>query len=259
MQRVITAVLLGASLWGAALGAADLKPVTVEAFDRYIRQADQRMAARKTFLWADESPDRAGRVLHGEVVVEPAGNRAQTPVPDGIVHDWIGGVFLPGVSLARTMALMRDYDHQKDFYRPEMLDSRTLEHDGDHYRVYMRLVKKMVLTVVLDTEHDVQYVPVDASRWQSSSRSTRIAEVDKPGRPGEHDLAPGTGQGFLWRLNSYWRFEGRDDGTWVECEAISLTRDIPTGLGWLVQPIIQDLPRQSLENTLRETRAALEK
>jgi hypothetical protein len=83
--------------------------------------------------------------------------------------------------------------------------------------------------------------------------------VDKPGKPNEHDLPPGTGQGFLWRLNSYWRFRERDGGTWVECEAISLTRDVPVGLGWIVQPIIQDLPKQSLESTLRETRAALEK
>jgi hypothetical protein len=63
----------------------------------------------------------------------------------------------------------------------------------------------------------------------------------------------------LWKLNSYWRFEERDGGTWLECEAISLTRDVPTGLGWIVLPIIRDLPKQSLENTLRSTRAALAK
>ncbi len=251
--------LLAVALCGTALRGAELKPATVEAFDRYIRQAEQRLDGRKSFLWADESAPRASRILHGAVLVSPAGSQAQTGVPGGIVHDWTGSVFLPGVPLARTMALMRDYNRHKDIYKPEVEDSRILEQHGDRYRVYMRLLKKVVLTVVLDTEHDVQYVPVDASRWRSSSRSTRIAEVDKPGRPGEHDLPPGTGQGFLWRLNSYWRFRERDGGTWVECEAISLTRDVPVGLGWLVQPIIQDLPKQSLESTLRETRAALEK
>jgi hypothetical protein len=259
MQRAMVAALFGPVLCGIALQGAELKPATVEAFDRYIRQAEQRMDARTSFLWADESAARASQILHGAIVVEPAGGQAQTGVPAGIVHDWIGSVFLPGVPLRRTMALMRDYNRHKDIYRPEVVDSRILEQRGDHYRIYMRLLKKMVLTVVLDTEHDVQYVPVDATRWRSSSRSTRIAEVDKPGKPNEHDLPPGTGQGFLWRLNSYWRFRERDGGTWVECEAISLTRDVPVGLGWIVQPIIQDLPKQSLENTLRETRAALEK
>lgn len=242
-----------------ALWCAELKPETSEAFDRYIRRAEQRLDARKSFLWAGESTLDARQIREGAVLVEPFGGQAQTSVPGGIVHDWVGCVFLAGVPLARTMALMRDYDHQKDIYAPEVQDSRILEQRGDHYRVYMRLLKKLVITAVLDTEHDVQYVPVDAARWRSSSRSTSIREVDKPGKPGEHVLAAGTGQGFLWRLNSYWRFEQRDGGTWVECEAISLTRDVPTGLGWLVQPIIQDLPKQSLENTLRKTRAALQK
>jgi hypothetical protein len=43
----------------------------------------------------------------------------------------------------------------------------------------------------------------------------------------------------------------------VECQAVSLTRDIPTGFGWIVDPIIRNLPKESLENTLKSTRAAL--
>ena len=35
--------------------AAELQPRTVEAFDRYIRQTEQRLADSKVFLWADES------------------------------------------------------------------------------------------------------------------------------------------------------------------------------------------------------------
>src|SRR5947199_67458 len=120
-----------------------------------------------------------------------------------------------------------------------------------------RLPKKKVITVVLSTEHDVKYTPVDKNRWRSVSRSTKIAEVDKAGKPEEREKPPGTGEGFLWKLNSYWRFEERDGGVWVECEAISLTRNVPTGLGWVVEPIIRDLPKESLANTLRSTRNAL--
>jgi hypothetical protein len=257
MRRAIAALLL--SSCGESLWAAELKPQTSSAFDRYIAQTEQRLDGRPEFLWADQSPSRERRILGGAVVVESVNAKATTAVPSGLVHDWIGCVFLPGVSLERTLALMRDYDHQKDFFGPEVVDSRILGQHDDAYRVYMRLRKSLVLTVVLDTEHQVQYVRVDANRWRSSSRSTKISEVEKPGTSQEHDLPPGTGQGFLWRLNSYWRFMQRDGGTWVECEAISLTRDIPAGLGWVVMPIIQDLPKQSLENTLREARAALVK
>jgi hypothetical protein len=244
--------ILPALLLAGGLQAGDLKPQTSEAFDRYIRQTEQRLDERKTFLWADESPDRARRIKAGEIVVEPTGAKPEIAVPHGLIHDWVGAVFLPGVSLERTLALVRDYDRHKEYYKPEVVDSRVLSHDGNDYRIYLRLLKKQILTVVLDTEHEVHYTQVDSKRWRSNSRTTKISELDN-GRP----LAPGTGHGFLWRLNTYWRFEERDGGTWVECQAVSLTRDIPTGLGWLIDPIIRKLPKESLANTLKETRAAL--
>jgi hypothetical protein len=157
------------------------------------------------------------------------------------------------------MALAQDYNRHKDIYRPEVLDSRILARNGNAYRIYLRLLKKKVITVVLDTEHDVQYDRVDQTRWRSASRTTKIAEVKNAGKRNERELPPGTGEGYLWRLSSYWRFEERDGGTWVECEAISLTRDVPTGLGWLIDPIVRTLPRESLASTLREMRVALAK
>ena len=237
--------------------AAELKPATVGEFDRYIRETEERLAGSKIFLWADESADRARRVKAGEVVVEPFRGKPVTEVSDGLVHDWVGSVFIPGATLEQTLAMVRDYDHHKDVYKPEVIDSRMISHTGNDFHIYLRLLKKKVITVVLDSEHDVKYTPLDKTRWRSVSRTTKIAEVEKAGKPGEREMPPGTGEGFLWKLNSYWRFEERDGGTWLECEAISLTRDVPTGLGWIVQPIIRDLPRESLANTLRSTRAAL--
>jgi hypothetical protein len=239
--------------------AAELKPKTVEAFDLYIHETEQRLANGKVFLWADESAERARRVKAGEVVVEPVRTKAVTPVPGGLVHDWVGSVFIPGATLEGTLAMVQDYDRHKDVFKPEVIGSRVLSHNGNDFHIYLRLLKKKVITVVLSTEHDVKYTPVDKTRWRSVSRSTKIAEVDKAGKPDEREKPPGTGEGFLWRLNSYWRFEERDGGVWLECEAISLTRDVPTGLGWIIEPIIRDLPKESLANTLRSTRTALAK
>ena len=237
--------------------SAELKPKTVEAFDRYIRQTEERLDASKTFLWADESPDRARRARQGEVVVSPFNTKPEIAVPNGLIHDWVGAVFIPGATLERTLALVQDYNRHKEIYKPEVIDSRLVSRQGEDFRIYYRLLKKKVITVVLNTEHEVKYTKVDASKWRSVSRTTKIAEVENPGKPGEREKPAGTGEGFLWRLNSFWRFAERDGGVWVECQAISLTRDIPTGLGWLVDPIIRNLPRESLENTLRETRSAL--
>lgn len=235
---------------------ADLKPATVAAFDRYVEQAEQRLNQRKTFLWADESADRERRVRAGEAVVEPTGARPITEVTDGLIHDWTGSVFVPGVSLASTLSHIEDYDNSRTRHR-EVMESRIISHKGNDYLVFMRLMKKKMITVVLDTEHEIHYFPVDATRWRSQSKTVKIAEVDNPGKRDEKEMPPGTGHGFLWKLDTFWRFQERDGGTWIECEAISLTRDIPTGLGWLIEPIIRSLPHDSLENTLRETASAL--
>ncbi len=248
---------IAAALLVVNAGAVQLKPETNAAFDRYIRETEQRLDARKGQLWADESADRARRVRSGEVVVEPFHQKPLTEVPDGLVHDWVGAAFLPGITVDQTLRFVQDYDKAKLYFKPEVVDSRLLSRDGERFRVFMRLLKKKVITVVLDTDHDVQYERIDAQRWRSASRTTRISEVQNPGKPNEKDMPPGTGQGFLWRLNSYWRFQERDGGTWVECQAVSLTRDVPTGLGWLIEPIIKNLPKESLQNTLRATRDAL--
>jgi hypothetical protein len=248
-----------AALAAAQVAAAELRKETVDGFDRYIRQAEQRLDTRGNFLWADESPDRSQKVRQAGTLVQPFGANAVSKVPGGLIHDWAGSAFLPGIKVSQVLALVRDYNRHKEVYKPEVVDSRILSQDGNRYRIYLRLVKKQVITVTLATEHDVVYTAMNPARWRSVSKTTKIAEVEDAGKPSEHEQPSGKGQGFLWKLNSYWRFEERDGGTWVECQAISLTRDIPFGLGWVIEPIIRNLPKESLENTLKATRAALVK
>jgi hypothetical protein len=179
-------------------------------------------------------------------------------VPDGLIHDWIGAVLIPGSTIEDTLALIQDYDNHKKIYKPEVMASRLISHHGDDFQIYLRLLKKKIITVVLDTDHEVHYVSLDRSRWMCRTYTTRIAEVEDAGSPKEKVLPPDTGHGFLWRLYSYWRFEERDSGVYIECRAISLTRDVPFGLGWAIEPIIQKLPQESLTKTLEATRTALQ-
>ena len=84
-----------------------------------------------------------------------------------------------------------------------------------------------------------------------------MQEVENAGKSDEKLEAEGHDRGFMWRMNTYWRFEEKDGGTYVECQAISLTRDIPTGLGWMVGSFVTSVPRESLTFTLTTARAAL--
>ena len=184
----------------------------------------------------------------------PAG---PTQTPGAMIHHWIGTVFIPGASLKQVLAVLQDYDHHSIYYGPEVTKSKMLEHTGDDFKIQYRLTQTKIVTVVLDTDFEVHYQSLSAVRAQSRSYSTRIVEIEHPGEPNEHALPAGNDDGFLWRLNSYWRFSEADDGVYVQCEAISLTRDIPTGLTWLIGPFIGSIPRESLEFTLRSTRTAV--
>ena len=239
----------------------DLKPQTIEAFDAYIREAEaameQTLIASGAFLWSDGDAERTRQVQEGQVVAQFWTGQGPVKVANGLIHDWIGAVFIPGATVTDTLALIQDYDNHKNIYKPEVIDSRLVSRHGNDFQIYLRLLKKKVITVVLDTDHEVHYRCVDPTRWLCRSHTRRIAEVEDAGSAKEKVLPPDTGHGFLWRLYSYWRFEERESDVYVECRAISLTRDVPFGMGWIIEPIIQNLPKESLINTLEATRQAL--
>ncbi|MGB7848783.1 MAG: hypothetical protein WBL63_24440 [Candidatus Acidiferrum sp.] len=241
--------------------ATQLKPPTLKAFEAYIHKAEtemeQTLLDSSSFLWSDANSDRTQQIQKGHIVAQFWCGQEPVKVPDGLIHDWIGAAFLPATSLKETLALVQDYDNHKNIYKPEVIESKLISHHHNDFEIYLRLLKKKILTVVLDTDHTVHYRPVDSSRWTCRSYTTRIAEVENAGSPKETVLPPDTGYGFLWRLSSYWRFQEREGGLCLECRAISLTRDVPRGLGWIIQPIIQNLPKESLIHTLESTRQAL--
>jgi hypothetical protein len=259
------AVVLIASCVGQT---AELKPETNAAFDRYVELSERRMQTEVQsgpFFWADVLPVRqrqevCARLNRGEVVtqkLETLDRGALMPVPGGLIHHWMGVVFIPGVSLKQTLTLLQNYDEQWRIYAPRVVRSKLLQHNGDNFKIFLRLSDKKIVTVVLDTEYDVHYFWLDKARAYSQSYSTRVQEVENSGQPDEHDKPVGQDNGYLWRINSYWRFLERDGGVYVQLEAISLTRDIPSGLGWLIGPFVTSIPQESLTFTLDRTRESL--
>jgi hypothetical protein len=249
--------------------ATELKPRTREAFDKYVRLTEERIKNEqgpgKPYLSFDAMPaeQRAAllaRLKDGEVVIDrkrTLENGKEIEVPDGMIHHWMGVVFIPGTTLKRTLALQQDYEHHAQYYAPSITRSKLLSRKGDDFKISYRVKQKKVITVVMDTDYDVLYEPVSPTRERSRSISTRIQEIDNAGEKNERAKPVDDGNGFMWRLNSYWRMEERDGGVYVQCEAVSLSRDIPTGLGWMIKGFVESVPRESLMFTLGKTREAL--
>jgi hypothetical protein len=265
---ILATLLLGGALSPAAL-AAELKQKTAVAFDRYVAATEARFANELrpggTFLYIDGMNPDARRQAYdqlkqGEILVEKLETKAPgvtSDVPDGIVHHWVGLIFIPGATLAKALPIVKDYDRRADLYKPDVSASRTISHNGDDFKMFLRLHQKRFTTVDFNTTYDVHWGNVDSSKVYSNSISTRIAEVKDPAKPDGEELPIGTGHGYLWRLNTYWRFEEKDGGVYLQCEALSLTRDIPTGLGWLIKPLVTAIPRQSLNRALGQTRTVV--
>src|ERR1022692_1719987 len=167
-----------------------LKPETLQAFEAYIREAEAAMDKTlhgEAFLWSDGDPKRAKQVRQGKIVAQlwqgkspvkvPSGlihawifalpklRKSPVKVPSGLIHDWIGAAFLPGATVARILARIQDYDNHKNMYRPEVIDSKLIARRGNDFQIYLRVLKKKIITVVLDTDHDVHYFQVDGARW----------------------------------------------------------------------------------------------
>ncbi|MGB6683165.1 MAG: hypothetical protein WBH24_05910, partial [Candidatus Acidiferrum sp.] len=160
--------------------------------------------------------------------------------------------------LGDVLGILEDYDHQSIYYAPDVERSKIESRDGDHFRVFLRFYRHKIITVVLDTEHEVTYFHDAPGRAHSRSSAVRIAEVENPGAHDEREKKPGDDGGFLWRMETWWRMEERDGGVYVQSEVASLTRDIPTGLGWLIGPFVTSIPKETLLFTLDATRKAVE-
>jgi hypothetical protein len=243
MMPKAAALLILFPLALSAQFSATLSPRTTAEFEKYLQTAESQITGRA----------RYGQLKAGEVRVDPVKEDGSIGIKDGMVHDWIAGAFIPNGTVEQALAVLQNYGAYKSIYAPEVTDSRLISHNGDRWRVYLRLLKKKVLTAVLNSEYDVVYKDLGQGRWQMTSRSTKMNEIDDG-----KELAPGEGHGFLWRLNAYWLLEPRPGGVYLECRSISLTRDIPFGLGFAVGPFVRSLPPESLRATMEATARAMQ-
>jgi hypothetical protein len=255
---LLSGAVLIAALSTQVPQAAELQPATLEAWNAYLREVGHRTADNQPFLWTDESPERAARVRGGEVVVAPAIDRGTKSVPNGLIHDWIGAIFIPNATVASLSAVLHDYDNYKELYRPAVRTSRSLacaSGDQEFLMVWQRHV--LFVNAAMQGRYQEHDVVVDSHRGYNVADATQIRQIEGYGHPDQRLLPPDTGSGFMWRIHSIARYEERDGGVYLELEGIALTRDIPASLSWLVSPAVNHLSINSLTTTLRQTRDAV--
>jgi hypothetical protein len=247
-----------------------LKTETRQSFERYLKLTEARNDAElergTNLLWVDGLPEQQraeayAALKRGEVKMQKLETRdhgVAIACPAGMIHHWTGVVFIPGANLEDVLGVLEDYDQHAVYFAPDVERSKIESRNGDHFRVFLRFRRHKVITAVLNTEHEVQYFHDSPGRAHSRSSAVRIAEVENAGKSDEKEKTPGDDNGFLWRMETWWRMEESDGGVYVQSEVASLTRDIPTGLGWMIRPFVTGIPKETLTFTLEVTRTAVE-
>lgn len=252
----------------APLRAADLKEETVRAYDRYVQAAEARRAREQhlpdRFLHMDSLPETDRRrvwsdLKRGDLVLDSLQEQDESGrvirAPHGLITHYIGAMFVPDVTIGQVLDVVQDYDHYRDIYKPEIVRSRLVDRRNGNFKIYLRVHKDTPwVNPTLDISSDSEFSILDSRHATSGSHSTRIVQIENAGQPHEHEDSVGHDGGYLWRLDSCWRFAKRDGGVVAEWEAITLSRDIPFLLRWIVRPFVERLARATLRDTLEATR-----
>jgi hypothetical protein len=248
---------------------ASFERKAAEAFAEYVRATEARndseLKRGDGLLWIDALPEAERKrdyaaLAQGEVEIEKRNTLAdgrEIPCPGGMIHHWEGLIFVPEARLDDVLRVLEDYDHHPEYYAPDVVRSKIEAHDGDHFKIYLRFRRQKVITAVLNTNHEVRYFHDSATRAHSRSSATHIAEVENPGKRNEREKPRDEDNGFLWGMETWWRMEEKDGGVYVQSEVVSLTRDLPAGLGWMIGPFITSIPKETLTFTLEATRKAV--
>jgi hypothetical protein len=262
-RRLVGAIIAAALLiLAASLTAkgAELSPDTLKAWDTYVQKQNARVAGYSKatpFLWSDQSPNRLRDLHKGKTVVASFGETPER-VPHGLIHHWIGAVFLPRAHLDDVLSVVRDYGRYEDIYSPNVVESRVIRKGGTGATFSLRLLNKAVVAkFALDTEFRSTFRRIDENKSYSISYTTRVRELENYGLADEHEEPANTGRGLIWRLYSISRFEQRYGGVYIELEVVALSRDVPGAIRWLVNPIVRRASRSSIYVSLQKTEAAV--
>jgi hypothetical protein len=262
------AIVLGATLLLAAgvLTAGELPPGVLQDWANYVKATEQRIAAElragKGFLALDFQPgaevaSERRALLAGEIPIkkmisyDPSGEKMV--LSGGIAHHWRGSVFIPGAKLEEIISRVLN-PTAADMQQEDVLQWRVLERGHDSLKIFLKLQRSKFVTVVYNTEHEVRVQRYGKDRASSTSVATRIAELEAPNSSREREKPEGQDHGFLWRMNSYWRYEQVSGGVIVECESVTLSRSVPFLLEPLIHSLIESTARESLERTLASMR-----
>jgi hypothetical protein len=161
-------------------------------------------------------------------------------VPGGRIHHWRAATLVRRTTVETMVSALMNPGTPPP--QDDVLEARVLQRSNDSLKIYLKLVRRTIMTVTYHTEHEMTFERHGPGLASSRSVATKINETD------------GRDRGFLWKLNSYWRYEQVGDDVRVELQSVSLSREVPVVLKPVAGPVISRIARESVMNTLTALR-----
>ena len=224
--------------------AAHYSSATLAAWDQQVlkarRQLERETQDPNAFLIADKSAPAIDST-------EPSGH----PIPEGLIHHWFGTALIPHANAAALLAVLQNYEAYPQLFPPALMEALLMDHDGGVYTYRLKFIQKALgYRSGLLGNFQSRYVALDAGTGYVVTDALKFTELQNPGKPNERELSLAESKGFMERSLSIMRYRQTNEGVIVRIESITLSRDVPGSIRWLVNPFIRRFARQTMSSTL---------
>ena len=240
--------------------APDITEKTKREWSSYVDLTEKRIDKE---LGSASVPLRSNlaALKSGKVDIKPwttPGSKGKD-IADGTIHHWLGSIFIPNTSLEKVIPEVQNYATYQDHFKD--VEKSSGSGSGDRFKVFLRIKRTKIITVHFNTDHDALYTRRAAGFVSSASRSTKIQQIISAGTPQERLYPEGKDDGYLWALNSYWRFFERDEGVVIESESVGLSRSLGWGMAFVniftfgaIRRTADSIAHDALDSTLSDLR-----
>jgi hypothetical protein len=224
--------------------AARLTAETLAAWDEQVQTARAQVGREA------QSPQTFLTEPATQVVIEspePSG----CPIPNGLIHHWFGTALIPHARVPSLLSVMQNYNAYAEIFPPAVVEARLLNRDGDTFDYHVKFIQKALgVRSGLLADFRSRYVQIDERSGYIVTESVNLIELQSPGKSDERQLSLAESKGYIEKAFTLMRYRQTDQGVLIRVESMTLSRDVPGSVRWLVSPFIHKFARQTMSSTL---------
>ena len=89
-------------------------------------------------------------------------------VPQGLIHHWLGALFIPGAQIDQVLQVLNDYGRYSEMYKPLIRKAYLIERNGDTVK----------LSALAETQVDERKLQSEAAKRLKSEHSRLQKNLD---------------------------------------------------------------------------------